>query len=209
MAQLKSSMVQSKVQQNVVGKITVTAQQLQDYYNQHKSQFQQAATVDARHVLVKTKAQAEQVRSLLAAKNTDANWKAVAKKYSIDTGTKATGGELGSFPRGPHGQALRECRLRPQGRTRSRSRCTHSTAGTSSRSRRRPRPASRPSPRPRPPSSRRCFPRSSRPCGQAFLKQALKDAGVAYAAGYNPDSLTASPSPAASAPASPSPSATQ
>ena len=40
---------------------------------------------------------------------------------------------------------------------------------------------------------------------QAFLKQAIKDAGVAYAAGYNPDSLTASPSPAASAAASPSP----
>jgi len=34
---------------------------------------------------------------------------------------------------------------------------------------------------------------------QKWLTQALKDAGVVYAAGFNPQSLTASPSPAASA----------
>ena len=41
-----------------------------------------------RHILVKTKAQAAKVRALLAANDTAANWAKVAKKYSIDPGTK-------------------------------------------------------------------------------------------------------------------------
>jgi foldase protein PrsA len=208
MAQLKSSMVQSKVQQNVVGKITVTAQQLQDYYNQHKSQFQQAATVDARHVLVKTKAQAEHVRSLLVAKNTDANWKAVAKKYSIDTGTKATGGELGAFPRGrmvkPFENAAFSLKIDQISQPVHTQYGWHVIEVTKKTA-----------------ASKQTFAQAKatiqqtllstqqQTVWQAFLKQALKDAGVAYAAGYNPDSLTASPSAAASASASPSPSATQ
>ena len=73
---------------------------MQDYFKKHKDQFQQGATVDARHVLVKTKAEAEKVRGLLAADSTDANWKKVAKQYSIDTGTKNNGGELGSISKG-------------------------------------------------------------------------------------------------------------
>ena len=57
-------------------------------------------SVDARHVLVKTKAEAEKVQALLAADNSDANWKKVAKQYSIDPGSKDNGGSLGSFPKG-------------------------------------------------------------------------------------------------------------
>ena len=57
-------------------------------------------SVDARHILVKTKAEAEKVRALLAADNTDANWKKVAKQYSIDPGSKNSGGSLGNFPKG-------------------------------------------------------------------------------------------------------------
>ena len=57
-------------------------------------------TVTARHVLVNTKAEAEKVQKLLAADNSDANWKKVAKQYSIDPGTKDKGGDLGTFPKG-------------------------------------------------------------------------------------------------------------
>ena len=59
-----------------------------------------ARDVDARHVLVKTKAEAEKVRALLEADNSDANWKKVAKKYSTDPGSKDNGGSLGNFPKG-------------------------------------------------------------------------------------------------------------
>ena len=57
-------------------------------------------SVDARHILVKTKAEAEKVRALLEADNTDANWKKVAKQYSTDPGSKNNGGSLGNFPKG-------------------------------------------------------------------------------------------------------------
>ncbi len=61
---------------------------MQAYYKANKAQFDQPATRTVRHVLVKTKAEALKVRALLAADDTAANWAKVAKKYSIDTGTK-------------------------------------------------------------------------------------------------------------------------
>jgi parvulin-like peptidyl-prolyl isomerase len=208
MAQLKASMVQSKVQQNVVGKITVTPQQLQTYYTKHLSQFQQAATVDARHVLVKTKAEAEHVRALLAAKNTDANWKAVASKYSIDTGTKSTGGELGSFPRGrmvkPFENAAFSLKVNEI------SQPVHTQYGWHVIEVTKKTPASKQTfAQAKATIQQTLLATQQQTVWQAFLKQAIKDAGVAYAAGYNPDALTASPSAAASASATPSPSATQ
>ena len=51
-------------------------------------------------MLVNTKAKAEKVQQLLAADNSDANWKKVAALYSIDPGSKDKGGSLGSFPKG-------------------------------------------------------------------------------------------------------------
>ncbi len=119
-SQLVASMLQAKVQQKVVAKIKVSDKALQDYFNKHKDQFQQGATVDARHVLVKTKAEAEKVRALLEANNTDANWKKVAKQYSTDTGTKNNGGELGSFPKGAWSSPSR---TRPSPSASTRSRC--------------------------------------------------------------------------------------
>ena len=116
----------------------------------------------ARHVLVKTKAEAAKVRALLAADNTDANWKKVAKQYSIDPGSKDSGGTSGIFRQGPHGQAVRRRQPSRSRSTRSRGRSRRSTAGTSSRSPRRRRAALRPSPRPRTPSSSSSSTRSRR-----------------------------------------------
>jgi foldase protein PrsA len=66
------------------------------YYRQNPAQFNVAAQRDARHILVKDKALAEKIRKQV----TDANFAALAKKYSIDPGTKAQGGELGPIQRG-------------------------------------------------------------------------------------------------------------
>jgi parvulin-like peptidyl-prolyl isomerase len=66
------------------------------YYRQNPAQFNVAAQRDARHILVKNKALAEKIRKQV----TDANFAALAKKYSIDPGTKAQGGELGPIQRG-------------------------------------------------------------------------------------------------------------
>ena len=92
----------SKLQQKVISDVKVSDAKLKAYFDDpaNKAQFQQAATVDARHVLVKTKAEADKVHALLSADRSDANWKKVAAKYSTDPGSKDKGGSLGSFPKG-------------------------------------------------------------------------------------------------------------
>ena len=112
--------------------------------------FHQPVSRMTRHILVKTKAQAEKVRALLVRNNTDANWAKLAKKYSHRSRHQEQRRRPGSGHQGPDGQpALRQGGLRAQGGRRSRSPSRARTAGTSSRSPRSTRPPPRPSPRPR------------------------------------------------------------
>ena len=94
-AYVRDSMIGEMVYQKVTSKITPTEQQMQAYYKANKAQFDQPATRTVRHILVKTKAAALTVRALLAANDTAATWAKVAKKYSLDAGTKNSGGNLG------------------------------------------------------------------------------------------------------------------
>jgi parvulin-like peptidyl-prolyl isomerase len=92
-AQLISDGLYSKV----TSSITVSDKSVSDYYNQHLSdQYTQPARTDpasrkVRHILVKTKAQADQLYKQLKA---GADFAALAKKYTLDTSSKATGGAL-------------------------------------------------------------------------------------------------------------------
>jgi foldase protein PrsA len=97
---VKNSLLGQKLYQKVIGTATPTQQQMQAYYKANKASFDQKATRTVRHILVKTKAQALKVRALLVAHDTTANWAKVAKKYSIDTGTKNSGGSLGAITAG-------------------------------------------------------------------------------------------------------------
>ena len=73
----------------------VTQAQVQAFYKQNLSQFQQPKEYDLAHILVKTQVQAE---SLLAQLQKGANFAALAKKYSTDPGSAANGGDLGYQP---------------------------------------------------------------------------------------------------------------
>jgi parvulin-like peptidyl-prolyl isomerase len=68
----------------------VTDQQLQDLYDQSVAQF---TTVDVRHILVKTRAQARTV----AARATDANFAQLAARFSTDDQSAQNGGDLGTY----------------------------------------------------------------------------------------------------------------
>ena len=87
-------------------RVNVTPQDIESYYNSNMPQFQSPEQVRASHILLKTEGkdeaavrkQAEDV--LKQAKAPGADFAALAKKYSEDDGSKATGGDLDYFPKG-------------------------------------------------------------------------------------------------------------
>ena len=86
-----------------------TQQEIQAYYNAHKSEYSVPEQAKARHILIQlapnadanadaaAKAKAEDVLKQL---QSGGNWAALAKKYSDDPGSKENGGELGFAKRG-------------------------------------------------------------------------------------------------------------
>ena len=202
--QLKAQLLQDAVQQKVYAGITVSQADIEKYFNNpaNKSQFNVPESVDARHILVKTKAEADKVRALLEADNTDANWAKVAKQYSTDTGSKNNGGSLGNFPKGRMVKpfenaafALKVGEISQPVKTQFGYHIIEVTKKT--------------------PASKQTLEQAKATIEQQlkyqkqstawadWLKKAMAAVGVTYAAGFNPANLTASPSPAASASAAP------
>ena len=96
-AQIEVQQLGVQLQEEVGKSVTVSEEEIKAYYDDpdHADEFVVAETVNVRHVLVKAKATALTVQELLTADPSDANWKKVAKKYSIDPGSKNNGGDLG------------------------------------------------------------------------------------------------------------------
>ena len=96
-AQLISEEIFNKVTKRREGDATPRSR---TYYHKNRRSTQQPQTRDVRHILVKTKALADSVYAQL--KN-GADFAALAKKYSQDTGSKAQGGKL-TISQGPDGR---------------------------------------------------------------------------------------------------------
>jgi len=205
-AQIRVGMLTEAVQQKVYEGVEISDEKVKAYFEdpENAAQFSQAETRDTRHVLVKTKAEAEEVRDLLAADPSDANWKKVAKEYSTDPGTKDNGGSLGpiskgdwvaSFEKATWGLDVDEISVPVKSQY-----GWHVIQVTKVT-----------------PASSQTFDEAKESIRQMllyqkqstawtdWLEQAKKDAEVVYAAGFDPDILTASPE----AEASPSASATE
>jgi parvulin-like peptidyl-prolyl isomerase len=87
--QLLSDAVYQKVTKNV----KVADPEIKNYYNAHPETYAQPQSREVRHILVKTKPLADKIYSQLKAAG-EKNFAALAKKYSIDPGSKAQGGKL-------------------------------------------------------------------------------------------------------------------
>jgi foldase protein PrsA len=204
--QLKSQMLQDAVQKKVYADIKVSEADLKKYFEDpaNKSQFDVPESVDARHVLVKTKAEAEKVRALLEADNTDANWKKVAAQYSTDPGSKDSGGSLGNFPKGRMVKPFEDVafalgidEISQPVKTQFGYHVIEVTKKTAA--------SKQTLEQAKTTIEQQLKYQKQSTAWESWLKKAMAAAGVAYAVGFDPATLTASPSAAASPSASASP----
>ena len=90
-AQLHDRILQEKLYKEVTTNIKVSDAELKDYYEKNKSQFTQPPNRIVRHILVKSKAKADEIHTML---DNGGNFAKLAKQYSTDPGTKKLGGYL-------------------------------------------------------------------------------------------------------------------
>ena len=90
-ADIRAQLLSEKIYDSVTKDAKVNDADIAKYYQQNKSQYSQAESRDVRHILVKTKAQANMIYDKIKA---GGNFAALAKQYSTDPGSKDTGGKL-------------------------------------------------------------------------------------------------------------------
>jgi parvulin-like peptidyl-prolyl isomerase len=92
---IKLQLIREKVFKKVTSDVKVSDSDVKAYYDQHKAQYEtpaQPASRDLRHILVKTKAQADNLYAQLKA--SPGKFAALAKKYSTDKSSAVNGGKL-------------------------------------------------------------------------------------------------------------------
>ena len=78
-------------------KAQVSEEEVREYFDQHREEFDQPEMVHARHILVATEQEAKEIRQRLL---DGADFAALAKEKSTDTASSQAGGDLGFFGRG-------------------------------------------------------------------------------------------------------------
>ncbi|MHB8059224.1 MAG: peptidylprolyl isomerase [Gaiellaceae bacterium] len=93
-ARIRENLIDDAAYAALIKNVTVSQGEIKNYYNEHKSSYKKGESRAVSHILLKTKAQADNVYQQLKA---GADFTKLAKKYSIDTNTKASGGKLGAL----------------------------------------------------------------------------------------------------------------
>ena len=88
---LRTRILSEKVFEKVTNEVEVTDENVQAYYEENQAQFETPATRDIRHIVVKSKARAEQLRAQLEG---GANFAKLARQYSTDEASKKDGGKF-------------------------------------------------------------------------------------------------------------------
>jgi parvulin-like peptidyl-prolyl isomerase len=89
--ELRANLVAQKLYNKVTEDVTVSDEEIKEYYDTHKSQYVQPQSREVRHILVEKKALADQLYAQL---KSGGNFAALAKKYSKDPGSAQNGGKL-------------------------------------------------------------------------------------------------------------------
>ncbi|WNS45707.1 peptidylprolyl isomerase [Paenibacillus sp. MMS20-IR301] len=95
---LKKQMpLQVEIRKLVEPQVSVTDEEISKYFDENKATFNQEEEVRASHILVETKEEADAIVKQL---KDGADFAALAKEKSADTGSKDNGGDLDFFKRG-------------------------------------------------------------------------------------------------------------
>ena len=93
-SELRTRILTNKIYEAVTKKVTVTDADIKAYYDKNPTQYQQPASRDVRHILVKSEAQAQKLHDQIQA---GADFAKLAEKYTQDTASKADGGKFTAF----------------------------------------------------------------------------------------------------------------
>jgi parvulin-like peptidyl-prolyl isomerase len=88
---VRGQLVSEKIYEDITKSVKVSDADLQKQYNENKSQYSVAESRAVRHILVKTKAEADQLHEQL---ESGADFAQLAKQKSLDPGSKDQGGKL-------------------------------------------------------------------------------------------------------------------
>lgn len=94
---MKKQILIQKVSDKITGSIKISENETKDYYDKNLDLFKEPEQVKARHILVKTEKEANDILSKLKA---GSNFEELAKQYSTDKANKDQGGDLGWIGKG-------------------------------------------------------------------------------------------------------------
>lgn len=92
--QKQQALITLYLRDNVDAKITVTDQEVVEFFNKNQDRFKEFELRRASHILVATKEEANKLRQQL---REGANFEELAKTYSIDVTSGKNGGDVGEF----------------------------------------------------------------------------------------------------------------